>query len=287
MDNINFVIEEAYDLEGVKFKAYDVSVYLNDVKMPHTIFNASEVLPISMYKKVEFDLFTCSCGVAGCAGFQSPIVQSLKEGIVMWNFPESNDYTTDKKSYSFEEKQFKETFANLTSNMYKLEKNKIYHTTMVRDESMYGYNENEVENKISYKAETKLKEETKWYHNRYKGKQNFQEMMDKNYPELMKMKFKYTYDGVEGKNFYELSDIVCRLLNHYPSKDKEVVFLRNAQLAVKAILNFMNGDILDFKKIAHSSYEKHEMSSQSLIEWDFNDIKEENFNFEKLGLFAV
>lgn len=286
MDKINFLVGETCDLEGVQFKSYDVTVHLNDVKMPHNIFNASAVLPVSVYHQVEFDLFTCSCGVAGCAGFQSYIVQSAKDGIVTWTFPKSDDYVTDKKVYQFEEIEFKETFTRLIEQMLDLEKQGIYHNTLIRDESMYGYDDEESTN-VSYEVTETLKNSMDWFDNRYHGTQNFQEMLKKSFPEMLEKTFKYSYDGVEGKTKYALGDIVCNLLNQYPAKAKEVAFLKKAKLAAQAIVGFMAGERIAFQKFSHDSYEKHNMSSNSLIHWDFHEIKEEEFDFEKINLFTL
>lgn len=283
MDQIKFVVEEPTPLEGVDFKRYDVSVYLNDKKLPHTLFNAVEVLPVYKYHLAEFDMFTCSCGIAGCAGFQSPVVQKVKGSIVTWTFPEGKDYTTDKKIYQFEQSQFKEVFEKLTKEMFALEKQKINHDTLIRDESMYiGYDETLDENQVRYEA-SQLKEAMKWYDNRYQGNQNFNDMLEEKFPDLVSKEFRYVYEGEEGKYPYKLGDVVCRLLNEYPRRAKEKAYLQKCKVAVNAIIEMLAGNNKKFKKLAHNSYEKHDMSSHSLINWDFN-VKEENFDFEKVAL---
>lgn len=286
MDQIKFVIEEPTTLEGVDFKRYDVAVYLNDKKLAHNLFNAAEVLPVYKYHFAEFDMFTCSCGIAGCAGFQTPVVQTVKEGMLTWTFPEGNEYKTDKKVYQFDQKQFKEIFAQLNKDMLALEKQKIIHDTLIRDESMYiGYNETLDENVTRFETKEKLKESLKWFENRYQGIQNFNDMLEEKYPDLVKKDFRYTYEAEESKYPYSLGEVVGRLLNQFPSRAKEKAYLQSCELAVEAIIEMLAGNNKKFKKIAHNSYEKHDMSSHHLISWDMS-VKEEDFDFEKLGLIV-
>lgn len=286
MDNIKFVVEEIYELEGSEFKSYEVAVYLNDKKLPHSIFNASEVLPIYKYHFVEFDLFTCSCGVAGCAGFQSPVTQTIQNEVVTWKFPEENDYTTDKKVYEFSKVEYQKEFEKLIAHMVALEKENIIHNTLVRDEAMYGYNEEEDSDRPRYEVSTTLKESMKWYEGRYQGEQNFNDMLKQTFPELMDKKFQYTYNGVEGRYSHDLGSVVCRLLNQYPRKAKETAFLNKSKVAVKAIVDLSNGNNKGVKKLANNSYEKHGMSSDSLVSWDFPEMSKDDFvfDFEKVGL---
>lgn len=287
MDNIKFVVEEADALEGSPYKDYDVSVYLNDKKLPHNTFNAAKVLPIYKYHFVEFDLFTCGCGVAGCAGFHSPVTHTIKDGIVTWTFPKEDDYKTDKKVYQFKEKEVTKAFKDLIKSMSDLEKENIIHTTLVRDEAMYGYQEEGDTDFVRFEVTSSLKDSIKWYANRYQGEQNFNDMLKQTYPDLVNKSFKYTYHGVEGKEEYELSSLVCRLINQYPRKAKEKAFLEKCQLAVQAIVDFTNGDVTEFKNLAHQSFEDHNMDSQYLISWDFPEVNDENhkFDFEQVKLF--
>lgn len=281
MDQIKFVIEEPTTLEGVDFKRYDVAVCLNEKKLPHNLFNVAEVLPVYKYHFAEFDMFTCSCGVAGCAGFQTPVVQTVKDGIVTWTFPEGNEYKTDKKVYQFDQKQFKEVFSQLNKDMFALEKQKIIHDTFIRDESMYGGYE---ENQVRYEA-TPMKESLKWFENRYQGIQNFNDMLEEKYPDLVNKDFRYTYETEESKYPYSLGEVVGRLLNKFPSRAKEKAYLQSCEVAVEAIIEMLAGNNKKFKKMSHNSYEKNDMSSHYLISWDMS-VKEEDFDFEKLGLIV-
>lgn len=286
MDQIKFVIEEPSTLEGVDFKRYDVAVYLNDKKLAHNLFNAAEVLPVYKYHFAEFDMFTCSCGIAGCAGFQAPVIHTAKEGIVTWTFPEGDSYKTDKKVYQFVQSEFQEVFAKLNKDMLALEKKKMFHDTLIRDESMYiGYDETLDEKQPRFEAREQLKESLKWFENRYQGVQNFNDMLEEKYPDLVSKDFRYTYEKEESKYAYSLGDVVGRLLNQFPSRAKEKSYLKSCEVAVEAIIDMLNGNNKKFKKIAHNSYEKYEMSSHHLISWDMS-VKEEDFDFEKLGLIV-
>lgn len=281
MDQIKFIIEEAHTLKTVDFKTYDVSVYLNDQKMPHTIFNAPEVLPLHRVNKAEFDLFTCSCGAAGCAGFQSPVVQTKNDGVVIWTFPERNDYSTEKKVYMFADKAFKKALSELNKTMMKMEGENIFHETCLRDNSSYGYKEEDGE--PLFEVRSKLKESVQYYYNRYKGIENFQSMLNAFFPDLTKLEFKFTYDGQLGYYVYELGDIVCRIMNDYPSKAKESKFLNKALLTMDGVLDMMRGKNQLMKQMADKSYDEVGLTSYHVISQDFK-INEEDFNFDKVGL---
>lgn len=281
MDQIKFVIEPSKDLKTVDFKAYDVSVYLNDQKLPHTIFNAPEVLPLHKVKYAEFDLFTCSCGAAGCAGFQSPVVQTKGDGVVIWTFPECNDYKTDKKTYMFADKAFKKALSELTKNMLKLEKEDTFHYTCIRDNSSYGYKEEDGD--ILFEAESDLKKSVNYFYNRYKGIENFNAMLTAFFPDLIDKKFKFTYEGNLGYYEYDLGDIVCRVMNEYPSKAIENKFLNQALVTMDSVIEILRGNNQLMKKMAEENYDGYDLTSHCVISQDFS-VSAENFDFDKVGL---
>lgn len=284
MDQIKFIIEEAKALKTVDFKSYDVSVYLNDKKMPHTIFNAPAVLPLHRVNDAQFDLFTCSCGAAGCAGFQSPVKQTKGDGVFIWNFPESNDYTTEKKVYVFADKAFKKAFTELNKQMNKLEKQNIFHYTCIRDNTSYGYKEED--GVPLFETESYLKDYVNNYYNSYKGTENFEAMLKAVFPDLIDKKFKFTYEGQLGYYVYDLGDVVCRVMNDYPSKAIENRFLNKALVTMDSVLEILGGNNQLMKKMAEKNYAEVELTSHSMISQDFK-VKEEDFNFDKVGLVVV
>lgn len=50
------------------------------------VFDANALL-VCKDADSEFDLFTCSCGVAGCAGINESIEQRVVDGVVIWAWP--------------------------------------------------------------------------------------------------------------------------------------------------------------------------------------------------------
>lgn len=279
MDNIKIFIENPNNIQQ-KYEVYDISVYLNDIKLPHNIFNLIEVLPIYKYNYVEFDLFTCSCGVAGCAGFQNPIIQNIKDNIVTWIFPDSNDYVTDKKIYNFELEQFKKVFSELFLEIIRLENKNKYHATMIFDESLYK----KKSNNIPFFRASKIKKSIKHYEEKYSGEQNFHNMLINSYPDFFFKKLKFVYNGYCSKEYYNLETIVCRVINQYPKKTKELAFLKKCQVAADSIIKFINGDKKRLIKLAYNSYEKYDLNSNSIIYFDFPEVKEEDFTFDKLEI---
>src|ERR1700712_3765250 len=100
MDNIKFEITEVKKCGNLN--QYDVIVILNDVPLIHRIFNGGSVVPLSAYDSGEFDLFTCGCGVPGCAGFHAEVIQNKTETTVKWQFPSGDSYSVEKLEYEFD-----------------------------------------------------------------------------------------------------------------------------------------------------------------------------------------
>lgn len=285
MDKIKFIIEEEKSLKTVDFKTYDVSVYLNDKKMPHNIFNAPGVLPLYKVNEAEFDLFTCTCGAgAGCAGFQSSVKQTKGDGVFVWTFPERNDYTTDKKVYIFAEKAFKQALSQLNKTMQKMEKDNLFPYTSINSNEMYGYKEEDGE--PLFEITESLKDSVNYYYNSYKGNENFEAMLKAFFPDLTDKKFKFTYEDQLGYYLYDLGDVVCRVMNDYPSKARENRFLNKALVTMDSVLEILGGNNKVMKKMAEKNYAKVELTSHSMISQDFK-VKEEDFNFDKVGLVIV
>ena len=92
MDKIRLQISEIDTLEKTSYKSYEVEIFLNEKTLGSSLFNAAEVLSAIKFDFTEFDLFTCSCVVPGCAGYHSPLTQQKTKNIVKWTFPSENYY---------------------------------------------------------------------------------------------------------------------------------------------------------------------------------------------------
>lgn len=275
MDTIKFIIETPYDTH-LAAKGVGVELYLNENKVPHDILNLPEVLAAHTFKFAEFDLYTCSCGVAGCAGFQAPVVQTKNNGVVTWTFPESNDYKTEKKTYEFDNEQFTAQFEELLANLLKLEEQNIYNTTVIP--TNYGDDDSHTA------VPQSIIKSFEWYGNRYQAEQNQREMLLEEFPDMVEKKLAFTYDGVQGKTSYEFASMIGSILNQFPRNTDESYYLAKCKAAGAAIQEALAGDNTRFYKIANNTYVKQEATAFWLIDWDFENVTEENFELDKLGI---
>ena len=134
MDIITFTLSTPKQIIHFDIKSFDIQCFLNYKSLGVNIFNAAEVLSANKYNNVGFDLFTCSCGVAGCAGYFNQIKQHKTTENVQWRFPDDDDmYAVDKQTYTFDRKQFDTEFKNLLECFITLEKRKIYHESVLTD----------------------------------------------------------------------------------------------------------------------------------------------------------
>lgn len=196
MDIIKIAFEETFQYETVDFKGYNLTLSLNDEVFKNQLLNFVEVLCLIDLHFAEFDLFTCSCGIPGCAGYHYSVLQTVEDGIVTWTFPESGDYQTKKKIYRFDLIAFKKVLKETIKQVKALEKEKIYHSLLVRDETDYvGYDDDG--HTAKYSIKNKFIKEFKYSLNHFNGRQNFYDMLHSDFQYLMNKKFYWVYDGIK------------------------------------------------------------------------------------------
>ena len=114
MSQIDFEIIKKDD------KFFDVAVKINNEFLESSVCNVWAMVAAGLVGFAEFDLFTCTCGVSGCAGYHDPVKQSKTENNVMWLF--SEDYKIQEKFHAFERKDFEEKIINLKKEVFTLYK---------------------------------------------------------------------------------------------------------------------------------------------------------------------
>lgn len=284
MDTIKFKLTEPTLIEGSNLKCYDVKVILNGQQLPHSIFNAAEALSVYEFKSAEFDLFTCSCGVAGCAGFHDYVLHKKSIGEVIWTFPQEDYYKTDQKVYTFKQEQFDFEFKALKEKMLSLEKERVHHETMLSDEGLY-----EEENSKAVMTAFELQKSLDWWNNLRTADANFNEFLLKNFPQEVQTTFSWVYDGEKSKESHDFASIVKRLLNKYPKNAKEPNYLKKVKKSGTALVQLLKNNDKDFKSLANKSYSVNGLTPYCIIEFDFRNhpsLTEDNFNIEKLNLHA-
>lgn len=284
MDIIKLDFTEPKEYKTVDFKGYEIILSLNDENFKNSLLNFVEVLSLIDLHFAEFDLFTCSCGIPGCAGYHYSVLHTVEDGIVTWTFPESNDYRTGKKVYRFDLISFKKVLKETIKRVKHLEKENIYHLLLIRDETDYVGFEDSSET-IHYTIKNKFMKEFKYTLNHFTGRQNFYDMLHSEFAGLMNKKFYWVYDGVQSKKELELDILIGNILNQYPSQSHEPYFLAKCKLAINAILDLTKGNTRLFEKLTKHGYERCELNSYHAVDYYLSkEVTEENFDVSKLHL---
>lgn len=275
MDTIKFVIGTPYETH-LAAKGVEVELFFNDKPVPHSILNVPQIVAAHKFKFAEFDLYTCSCGVPGCAGFHTQVIQTKVGSTTLWTFPETGEYKTEKMVYEFETSDFSAQFEKLMADLLKLEEDGIYNSVLIPQDYGDEYSKTETPQSIE--------ESFDWYENRYQAEQNQRDMLEANFPEMMDKKFIFTYDGVNGKYPYQFNTLIGKIINQFPSEAHEPFYLAKCKLVVKAIQAALQGDNALFYKITTNAYVKRGGTAFWLVDWDFDDVTEENFDLNKMGI---
>ncbi len=122
--------------DNIKFKVhsdkkyFDLEVLINDESFLKdfcaNIYEYDDMLK----KSGHYELFTCSCGVEGCAGiFKTPYVE-VKDDSITWNIYEPNVC-----KFMFKKDEIKNAVLNLKKDLLKLKSKKYWD----RVEYLYGF----------------------------------------------------------------------------------------------------------------------------------------------------
>lgn len=291
MDKIKLTTTEVKSHEGSKFRTYDVVVSLNNVVFPYNIFNGLNVVVASRYNFAEFDLFTCTCGESGCAGFNTKIIQSKSGDKVKWVFPNDESYQVEKLEYEFDKKEFEEEFQQLYNKMLKLEKEELYFVTSLSPK----YSEDEDNTEI-FSLESTLTEGFQWYINHYENEKMFYDFLKKTFPDLYKKSFYFKYDSKVGSYYTNFKDLIFGIMNEIPNNHEN--YLTKVKKAGEAVENLVyNGNATSFFDMLHTAYGKFSKDPNVKNDgeniWSrFSDkldeiINKEEFNPEKLKLITT
>lgn len=295
-DTISLNIGKIEPCENSEYKGYSVEVSLNGALLGNSIFNAAVSIAASKYNYAEFDLFTCSCGDPGCSGYFTQIKQEKKAEYVEWIFPKDEAYKLEKYQYEFCRKQFEEEFLKIEVEMLALEKINTYNYASLRDLASYvGF---ELDKNGQYEVKEMLEDEIDWHENRFAGEENFQKVVQENFPNLYDKEVYYLYDDKES---YKISfDVLIRRgLNQWPSKKKEKIYLKQVIKMGKVIEESLkDSDTKKLNKKIYNSYKKAYGSQESkpslntiiwwALDYDLSQIaQEEGFEAKKLKLMLA
>lgn len=292
MDKINFELTEVTPIEKTSLKQYDVKVVLNGFSLGHVIFNADTVVPAGRFDFAEFDLFTCGCGVPGCAGFHTSVIQKKSDHSVKWIFPTDKSYNVEKMEYDFDRIQFENTVESLRTKMLELEKDDTYPVASISDDSSYG------DDDATCEVRSSLSESFQWQEDHYNAKQKFEAMLQEKFHTYLNKAFAFEYEGKNSKETLDFKYLVCRAINDWPSREKLGAYLKKAEAAGNAIAEmFSTQNYKPLAKMVYSAYKQFanskEEDNHTAVMWDTFDYQlreisqKEEFDLNKLKLIAV
>lgn len=259
MDKIRFEVIDA-QLENNNLKTYNVEIFLNGKALKDKMFNTCEVLAASSRENVTFDLLTCECGYPACAGFNKPVIQTKTAETIKWTFPDDGSYDVQKKEFEFDQSEFNQQFSQLKSLLLKLEEQKNYLVDMLAD----TYEEVE-----RYEVRSSIAQSLDCYEKTYQAKEKLNNMLNKNFPNLVGHKFNLVYENYSSAEL-TLNYLVCRMINQFPALNNSEDFESQLIQAGKAIEKIKESNYHDFYEVIHKGIGKFNAK-------DKNDLNESVF----------
>jgi Zn-finger domain-containing protein len=159
-DSIDTVvtIEKAVDVfDNTPFKIFDIGLIINGVNY-HVKVAASQIFAVKRSCKAE--IFTCSCGVAGCAGIFEMVEVKVRKHTIEWRLPVDSGYGfLPKRFYSFSRKEYLAMLEETRQELVELSQqtNPVIHIQFAMSES------DDCQLKYNLK-QYQLKEQYSWYH---------------------------------------------------------------------------------------------------------------------------
>lgn len=111
--------------DGLQHSEITIACIIDDVEIPKAFDGGSFLLSA---KSGVYEIFTCSCGIAGCAGIWDGISVKVRRHTVEWRIPEGSNYAgLSKKFYSFDRKLYEKERNNLYNKLLEYSKDKTIH----------------------------------------------------------------------------------------------------------------------------------------------------------------
>lgn len=280
MDSIKFIITEPYEVKNTQYQSCDIVVQLNKEELPHALFNVNQVVSSYKIDFVEFDLFTCSCGEPGCAGFQSPVFQKKNEATVIWEFPKEDMYKTSKKIYEFDKQQFEEEFLNLFNGLKNLEANNIF---VACNFDHMGYEEQELG--FVPQPPVSIQEGTEWWTSRLLSESKAHSIISEVVGDSFADTYIVKYDGKEPKYKTSAYYLISSILNDFPRSTSDDDYYEKVKLTATSLSKAINGDNTDIYNIINKSYTENELEPKDFIVrwfWEFEETPE-LFDMKKIS----
>jgi hypothetical protein len=261
MNKIDFEIRKQ-DKIG-KYYYYDIHIIIDDYLYEYSPFNGVVPLAASEYDYTEFDLFNCTCGEAGCAGFHAPIKQEKENNTVTWYLEDKYKEIFGTNKLVFSQKAFEETFQNLTNNVKDLEKNG-WHLFLLIDSFF--------EDDFEQNPPASVEEQLEYFYKVSRYDEEFFKVVKENAPEYFYEKFYECYGDECSIYTCEFPWIIQGIMNDVKLENKGMKFyMAKVAYATQAVCEFMKtGKCDNFEKILHHQYKKFELETKDLLIWTRN-----------------
>jgi hypothetical protein len=269
MDTIKFIITETSEVKNTPYQSCDVVVQFNEEELPHGFFNANQVMAASHIDFVEFDLFTCSCGEPGCAGFQAPVFQKKSDNQVTWQFPLEEMYHTQKKLYTFDKQQFEQEFLNLFNELQKLEKE---NTFLASNFDHMGYEEQDLG--FEPHPPITIAEGTDWWKNRLFAESKAHSIITETVGDSFSDSYTVQYEDKSYPHKVSAYDLIGSIINDFPRGEDDDVYFDKLKKATDAFALALKGDYNKIVDIIQSSYAENDLEAKDFIcrwFWEFEN----------------
>lgn len=130
MDTINLELITQWYPDEKKSDIY-IGLVLNG-ELITAPFDPYEFIVSSLYKRVQCEILTCSCGVAGCAGIFHGTYVKHRRHTVEWR---DIDCGLPKRFYSFDKNKYNKTVEEVK---FLMEKVAQYRQDYIKDDYYYG-----------------------------------------------------------------------------------------------------------------------------------------------------
>jgi hypothetical protein len=121
-----YIVENEYD-NGTKITKFQtIRFSVNGKQLP--LVDCIDFVLSYLMKKSQFELFTCSCGIAGCAGWFEGVKVKNRKNTVEWRLldrKEKLQLEDVKRFYSFSRANYKEVCFKCVELLVKMEKNEL------------------------------------------------------------------------------------------------------------------------------------------------------------------
>lgn len=288
LDTISFKLNSPQGIPDTNppLNSFGISLVLNNETFNY-LLNLSEVVAMHSFKFAEFNLFTCSCGVPECAGYQDYVEHTREDSFVFWKFPAIDAYSEFKAQYQFDSKSFDNAIETLLSNVILLEEDNIFHETRLDSDFIDTGEDSYIETTCA----TPIMSSVEYLIPVFKAEQEFNNLVTDTCPSLAPSLFNWEYKGeLIDSHPIPLKHLIGNVLNQFPDagNPSSSRFLSKVRIAIRAIETAVySGDHSRLHRLVSRCYRKNGLSPADLIFWRNNIPEKELFDLSKVKLVKI